>query len=202
MEKCELELNLFTLPWIASAKEQVEKNNSRIQGQVRCTLQDVVCIKCEDKSFLSPMSVDNFLKAVFESCYVVFVASRVVNLYTSFHHRMSLLSWQMFTRETHRSGQFIVYISELCLGYIEALPTSLFCNVSVLWRCFAFDFFSCFNVRYGSWLFLFYFFSFEKFCTKVKCCFKITFKSLCWLIQKAERWDPSCLHTVYCTCCM
>lgn len=69
-----------------------KSNNSRIQGQVRCTLQDAVCIKCEDKSFLSPMSVDNFLKAVFESCYVVFVASHVVNLYTSFHHRMSLLS--------------------------------------------------------------------------------------------------------------
>lgn len=175
--------------------EKTTTPESKVRSGARYRMQFVLNVKT--KSFLSPMSVDNFLKAVFESCHVVFV----VNLYTSFHHRMSLLSWQMFTRETHRSGQFIVYFSELCLGYIEALPTSLFCDVSVLWRCFDLDFFSCFNVRYGSWLFFFYFFPSKNFCTKVKCCFKITFKSLCWLIQKAERWDPSCLHTVYCTCC-
>ncbi len=79
------------LPWIASAEEQVGKG-SRIQGQGSCTTQDKVCIKCEDKRLSSPMSVNNFLKAVSESCYVVFVAFRVVNLYTFFHHRMSLLS--------------------------------------------------------------------------------------------------------------
>lgn len=35
------------------------------------------------------------------------------------------------------------WFMNLWLGYVEALPTSLFCNVSVLWRCFDFwfDFF-------------------------------------------------------------
>lgn len=31
------------------------------------------------------------VEAVFESCFVVFVALRVVNLYTFFHRRMTLL---------------------------------------------------------------------------------------------------------------
>lgn len=44
---------LFTSPWISSAKEQVEKS-SGIQGQVRCSSQDTVCIKCGDKKVFLP----------------------------------------------------------------------------------------------------------------------------------------------------
>lgn len=165
-------LFLFTSPWISSAKEQVEKT-SRIQGEVRCSSQDTVCIKCGDKKvFLPPMSVNNFLKAVFESCYVVFVALRVVkSVYILSSQNVIVKLTNVYTGEMHLSGWFIdsaelekkttLQFMISCLGYIEALPTSLFCNVSVLWRCLDFWFDSLvlmFDMVPDCFFFLFFFF--------------------------------------------
>lgn len=62
--------------------------------------------------------------------------------------------------------------------------------------------FSCFNVWYGSWLFLLLFFSSKNSAQRSSVAFKLTFKSRCRHVQKPVRSDLSCLHTVYCTCCM
>lgn len=100
-----------------------------------------------------------FWKRSFESCYVVPVALRVVNLYTFLHHRMSLLSWQMFTRETHLYEWFIEKKRHYGLWthvfeYIEVLPifcfvTYQYCgDVLILTLIFSSTFF--FNVCYSS----------------------------------------------------
>lgn len=79
------------------------------------------------------MSVNNFQEAVFESCHVVFVAFRVVDLYTfSSSQNVIVKLTNVYTRnasfwlfdfaELKKTLQFM----NLCLGYIEALPTSLF----------------------------------------------------------------------------
>lgn len=71
-------------------------------------------------------------------------------------------------------------------------------------RCLDLDFdFSLFfflNVCYGCWLFHIFF---RKFCTKVKCWFKIPIRSQCWLIEVPLQCENlSFRHTVHCTYCM
>lgn len=53
------------------------------------------------------MSVNNFLKAVFESCYVVFVALRVVkSVYILSSQNVTVKLTNVYTGEMHLSGWF------------------------------------------------------------------------------------------------
>lgn len=170
------------LPWIASAKEQVGEKApaSKARADAPCRIKFVWNVT--PQGFLSWWVLITFWKQ----------SLNPVMLFLWLH--TWIICKHYFTTQCHchantgNASLWMVYwLCELKKDItVYELHRSianlfLFCNVSVLWRCFHFylDFllFLMFTMV-PVWFNLF----FQNFCTKVKCCFKITIKSQWWLI--------------------
>lgn len=112
-------------------------------------------------SFFSYFS---YMNSVFEFCHFFLTAFKNVdNLCFVFITDFLLLNKQMLTQEMHLSGWCMDSVNwkgkkpaAFVFWYINTLPTSLFCNVLVLWRLFDFSYYYSayfFNVWYGCFCF-------------------------------------------------